>query len=70
MYESIHGCVDFLLLSRVIFVSFLGYFVGFWCAIVPLILRSLCLDFFLGSWIDALCIFMLDLDPSNSEFGL
>jgi hypothetical protein len=22
------------------------------------------------SWIDALCIFVLDLDPQNSEFGL
>jgi hypothetical protein len=23
-----------------------------------------------GSWIDVLCIFVLDLDPSNSRFGL
>jgi hypothetical protein len=31
LYGSIHGCLDFLLLARVIFVSFSGYFVGFSC---------------------------------------
>jgi hypothetical protein len=30
---------------------------------VPPILRCLCSDFLWGSWIDALCIFMLDLNP-------
>jgi hypothetical protein len=34
---------------------------------VPSILRPLCLW---GSWIDVLCIFVLDIDPSNSGFGL
>jgi hypothetical protein len=27
-------------------------------------------DLLVGSWIVALCIFVLDHDPSNSEFGL
>jgi hypothetical protein len=42
----------------------------FHAQLVPQILRCLDLDFFVGSWIDAFCIFMLDLDPSNSGFGL
>jgi hypothetical protein len=32
VYGSIHGCVDFLLVARVIFVSFRAIFVGFSCA--------------------------------------
>jgi hypothetical protein len=31
-HSSIHGCVDFLLVAHVIFVSFSGYFVRFACA--------------------------------------
>jgi hypothetical protein len=38
--------------------------------LVPSILRCLGLDLLVGSWIVALCIFVLDHDPSNSEFGL
>jgi hypothetical protein len=32
VYGSFHGCVDFLLVAHVIFVSFSSYFVGFSCA--------------------------------------
>jgi hypothetical protein len=32
VYENIHGCVYFLLVARVIFVSFLAIFVGLPCA--------------------------------------
>jgi hypothetical protein len=32
VYGSIHGCVDFVLLARVIFVSFSSPFVRFSCA--------------------------------------
>jgi hypothetical protein len=38
--------------------------------LVPLILGCLSSDFLVGSRIYALCIFVLDLDPSNSGFGL
>jgi hypothetical protein len=63
--------VDFLLVARVISVSFFGYFR--WIFVRGLFLRfrgvwvQICLW---GSWIDALCIFVLDLDPSNSRFDL
>jgi hypothetical protein len=32
VYGSFHGCVDLLLVARVIFVSFSSYFGGFSCA--------------------------------------
>jgi hypothetical protein len=68
---SFHGCIDFPLVARWIFVSFLSYFR--WIFVRALFLRScgvrvrIC---WWGSWIVALCIFVLDHDPSNSEFVL
>jgi hypothetical protein len=68
--ESFHGCVDSPLVAHWIFMSFSSYFRRFF-------VRSLFLRF-LGvwvricwweSWIVASCIFVLDLDPPNSEFG-
>jgi hypothetical protein len=32
VYGNFHGCVDFLLLALVIFLSFCAIFVGFLCA--------------------------------------
>jgi hypothetical protein len=68
---SFHGCVNFPLVARVIFVSFSSYF--HWIFVCGMFLRysgvwvQIC---WRGSWIVALCIFVLDHDPSNSEFGL
>jgi hypothetical protein len=68
---SNHGCVDFPVVDRWIFVSFTNYFRRFF-------MRGLFLwfwgvwarIFWWESWIVASCIFVLDLDPPNSEFGL
>jgi hypothetical protein len=38
--------------------------------LVPSIRRCLGSDLLVGSWIDVLCIFVLDLDPPISGFGL
>jgi hypothetical protein len=71
VYGSIHGCVDFLLVDRMVFMSFSSYFR--WIFVRALFLRfrgvwvRIC---WWGSWIDALCIFVLDHDPLISGFGL
>jgi hypothetical protein len=68
---SFHGCVDFPLVACVIFVSFLSYF--HWIFVRGLFLQFLGVWVRIcwwGSWIVALCIFVLNHDPSNSEFGL
>jgi hypothetical protein len=68
---SFHGCVDFLLVARVFFVSFSSYFC--WIFMRTLFLRSwgICVQIcWWGSCIDVLCIFVLDHEPSISRFGL
>jgi hypothetical protein len=71
VYGSFHGCVNFLLVAREIFMSFSGYFR--WIFVRSLFLRfrgvrvQICLW---RSWIYVSYIFVLDLDSSNSEFGL
>jgi hypothetical protein len=68
---SFHGCVYSPLVARWIFVSFSSYFRRFF-------VRGLFLRFigvwvqicWWESWIVASCIFVLDLDPPDSEFGL
>jgi hypothetical protein len=68
---SFHGCVDFPLVARVIFVSFLRYFCWFFMHGLFLRFRGVWVQICRwGSWIVALCIFVIDHDPSNSEFGL
>jgi hypothetical protein len=68
---SFHGCVDFPLVARVIFMSFLSYFC--WIFVHGLFLRiggvwvRIC---WWVSWIIASCIFVLDHDPSNSQHRL
>jgi hypothetical protein len=71
VYGSIHGCVDFLLVARSIFMSFSGYFrwifvrawfLRFWGVWVQIS--------WWGSWIDVLCMFVLEHDPSNSGLDL
>jgi hypothetical protein len=71
VYGSIHGCVDFLLVAHVIFMSFSSYFrwifvhalfLQFWGVLVQIR--------WWGSWIDVLCIFVLDLDPPISGFDI
>jgi hypothetical protein len=57
--SSLDFCVFFVLFSLV-----------FHARLVPSILRCLGSDLFRESWIVASCIFVLDLDPSNFEFGL
>jgi hypothetical protein len=52
---------------RVFFELFLSFFRA---RLVPLILRCLGLNFWWESWIVASCIFVLDLEPPNFEFGL
>jgi hypothetical protein len=67
---SFHGCVDSRFVARWIFVSFSSYFRQFF--VHGLFLRfcgvwtRIC---WWESWIVASCIFVLDLDPPNSEFG-
>jgi hypothetical protein len=51
---SFHGCVDFPLVARWIFVSFSTYFRWFFVC-----------GLFLRSWIVASCIFVLDLAPQT-----
>jgi hypothetical protein len=63
VYGSIHGCVDF----RVFFELFL---LDFHARLAPSVLRCLGLDLLVGIMIDVLCIFVLDLDPPISGFGL
>jgi hypothetical protein len=66
VYGSFHGCVDVLLVARVIMVSFFELFLlDFRARLVPWV--RIC---WWGSWIDVLCIFVLDHDPSISGFGL
>jgi hypothetical protein len=68
---SLHGCADFPLVARWIFMSFSSYFCRFF--VCGLFLRfwgvwvRIC---WWGSWIVASCIFVLDLNPPNSEFSL
>jgi hypothetical protein len=66
VYGSFHGCVDFLLVARVIMVSFFELFLlDFRARLVPWV--RIC---WWGSWIDVLYILVLDDDPSISGFGL
>jgi hypothetical protein len=51
-------------------VFFRAIFLGFCLWLDSRIWRRVCLDFLRGSWIDVLCIFVLDLDPSNTRLGL
>jgi hypothetical protein len=68
---SIHSCVDFLLLARVIFVSFLSYFRRNFVRRSIRQFEGVSLRISLrGSWVSALCLFVDDLDPSNARFGL
>jgi hypothetical protein len=72
VYGSIHSCVDFLFLARVIFVSFANYFARFSCAACSFDSEHLCLDFFVGSLIDVLCMFVLDaliLNPQTLDLA-
>jgi hypothetical protein len=63
---SFHGCVDFPVVARWIFVSFSSYFCRFF-------MRGLFLQFcgvwvricWWESWIASSCIFVLDLDPQT-----
>jgi hypothetical protein len=64
VYGSFHGCVDFLLVARVIFMSFSRFCHA---RLVPSILRCLGSDLFVG--IMDRCLVHL-YDPSISEFGL
>ena len=49
LYGSIHGCVDFLLVARVMFVSFFELFsLDFRARLVPSILRCLGSDLLVG----------------------
>jgi hypothetical protein len=68
VYGSFHGCVDFLLVALVIFVSIGDIFVGILCAPCSFDSEVFGFGFVGGSWIVASCIFVLDHDPSNSEF--
>jgi hypothetical protein len=68
---NFHGSINFPLVARVIFLSFFSYF--HWIFVRGLFLRFWGVWVWIcwwGSWIVALCIFVLDHDPSNSEFGL
>jgi hypothetical protein len=68
---SFHGCIDFPLVARVIFVSFSSYFHLFFMCGLFLQFRGVWVRiFWWGSWIVASCIFVLDHDPSNSKFDL
>jgi hypothetical protein len=68
---SFHSCDDSRFVARWIFMSFSSYFLQFF-------VRGLFLRFcgvwaqicWWESWIVASCMFVLDLDPPNSEFGL
>jgi hypothetical protein len=68
---SFHGCVDLPLVARWIFVSFSSYFHQFFMCDLSLrflgVWVSIC---WWESWIVTSCIFVLDLDPPNSKFGL
>jgi hypothetical protein len=66
-----HGCVDSPLVARWIFVSFSSYFRQFFvCGLFLRFWGVLVRICWWESWIVAPCIFVLDLDPPNSEFGL
>jgi hypothetical protein len=68
---SFHGCVDFPACSLLDFNVFFELFsLIFHAWLVPSILRCLGSNLLAGSWIVASCIFVHDLDPPNSEFGL
>jgi hypothetical protein len=68
---SFHGCVDSRIVARWIFVSFSSYFRRFFVCGLFLwfwgVWARIC---WWESWIVASCIFVLDLDPPNYEFGL
>jgi hypothetical protein len=67
---SFHGCIDSRFVARWIFMSFSSYFRRFF--VCDLFLRfcgvwaRIC---WWESWIVALYIFVLDLDPLDTEFG-
>jgi hypothetical protein len=68
---SCHGCVDFQLVALWIFVSFLIYFRWFFMRVLFLRFWGVWVQIcWWESWIVASCIFVLDVDPPNSEFGL
>jgi hypothetical protein len=71
LYGSIHRCVDFLLLARVILVSFFQAIFGVFCGSLDSSIEGVPVRISLrGSWVDDLCIFVCDLDPSNARFVL
>jgi hypothetical protein len=70
VYGSFHGCVNFLLVARVIFVSFRAIFVGFSCTACSFDSEVFGLEFFVRIMDRCLVHFVLDLDPSNYEFSL
>jgi hypothetical protein len=55
MYGSFHGCVDFLLVACVIFVSFQAIFVGFSCTAYSFDFEVFGFGFFCGDHVDAKC---------------
>jgi hypothetical protein len=65
---SFHGCVDSRFIARWILCLFRIVFVGFLCAACSFDSEVQICSW--ESWIVASCIFVLDLDPPNSEFGL
>jgi hypothetical protein len=68
---SFHGCVDSRFVACWIFVSFSSYFCRFFMSGLFLRLYGVWARIcWWESWIVASCIFVLDLDPPNSEFGL
>jgi hypothetical protein len=70
VYESFHGCIDFLLVARVISCLFKLFSLDFRARLIPPILSVWVRIFLRGSWRDDLCNFVLDHDLPNSEFGL